>query len=679
MLIETGLRFSVLQHAITKRFAQMIQRDVFTVVLNRDALWETYLQSFPIGTNPIYRKRAEHDCSCCRQFVKTIGNVVSIVDGQIETLWDHLDIEEGHPYQVVAQAMSRYVAAHEIQNLFLHNETSIGVKVSRQQTEEGVLTFEHFHVTLPPACVCPRKRDELLGDYATTHAIFHRGLSEITIDALETVLDLIKQGSLYRGEEHQWTVLAFLDLKRQFVRIAPAHHKLFCWEHLKALPLSVSRIRNTVIGTLLCDLSAGADLEDAVKSFEQKVAPTNYRRPTALVTKAMIEKAKQDLEALGLTSALERRYARAEDITVNNVLFVDRGTRGHLKGDVLASLQPTKPVDTKKFERIEEVSIEKFIRDVLPTAQTVEVFIENRHTPNFMSLIAPVHADAKPLFKWPNQFSWSYTGDLADSIKERVKNAGGNVTGDLRCSLSWFNYDDLDLHMIEPDGHEIYYPRKGRLSPSYGVLDVDMNAAVCTSRAPVENICYADRRRLKEGVYILKVHQFYRREVQDVGFVVEIEFDGVVHTLAYPEPVGMKQLIEVARIQYAKNDGFRLVSSIPSKSATKTVWGVQTQQFRTVSMITLSPNYWDGGQVGNKHYFFMLDGCRYDGKVRGLFNEFLKPELDKHRKVMELVGSTVRTEESEYQLSGLGFSSTKRDSLVCRISGSFDRQVRVII
>lgn len=100
MMIETGLRFSVFQQAISQRFTQMIQRDLFTVELDRDALWETYLQAFPVGTNPIYRKRTEHDCSCCRQFIKTVGHVVSIVDGKIETLWDHLNIEEGHPYQV---------------------------------------------------------------------------------------------------------------------------------------------------------------------------------------------------------------------------------------------------------------------------------------------------------------------------------------------------------------------------------------------------------------------------------------------------------------------------------------------------------------------------------------------------------------------------------------------------
>ena len=42
-------------------------------------------------------------------------------------------------------------------------------------------------------------------------------------------------------------------------------------------------------------------------------------------------------------------------------------------------------------------------------------------------------------------------------IKEKVKNAGGNVNGVLRCSLSWFNYDDLDIHVKEPGGNHIYY------------------------------------------------------------------------------------------------------------------------------------------------------------------------------------------------------------------------------
>ena len=91
----------------------------------------------------------------------------------------------------------------------------------------------------------------------------------------------------------------------------------------------------------------------------------------------------------------------------------------------------------------------------------------------------------------------------------------------------------------------------------------------------------------------------------------------------------------------------------------------------------MSPNYWDGRGIGNKHFFFMLEGCRNEGKARGFFNEFLKSDLDQHRKVMEMVGNKLKTEESDRQLSGLGFSSTQRNSVLCRVQGSFNRIIRI--
>jgi hypothetical protein len=91
----------------------------------------------------------------------------------------------------------------------------------------------------------------------------------------------------------------------------------------------------------------------------------------------------------------------------------------------------------------------------------------------------------------------------------------------------------------------------------------------------------------------------------------------------------------------------------------------------------MSPNFWDDKTVGNKHYFFMLDGCLNDGKARGFFNEFFKEELTPHRKVLEMVGSKMRTDESDRQLSGLGFSSTQRNSVLCRVKGSFNRVVKI--
>ena len=81
--------------------------------------------------------------------------------------------------------------------------------------------------------------------------------------------------------------------------------------------------------------------------------------------------------------------------------------------------------------------------------------------------------------------------------------------------------------------------------------------------------------------------------------------------------------------------------------------------------------------LGNKHFFFMIDGCANDGSARGFYNEFLKAELDQHRKVLEMVGAKIRTDESEHQLSGLGFSSTQHDSVICRVNGSFSRIINI--
>ena len=68
---------------LQEQFSAMINGStrLYTVDVDKDAMWNLYLDSFPAGTNEIYRVRREHDCSCCRQFVKQVGNVVAIKNG----------------------------------------------------------------------------------------------------------------------------------------------------------------------------------------------------------------------------------------------------------------------------------------------------------------------------------------------------------------------------------------------------------------------------------------------------------------------------------------------------------------------------------------------------------------------------------------------------------------------
>ena len=77
--------FMMFKKALQKHFDEMQKEatHLFEVNVDKDELWNTYLDSFPAGTNEIFRERREHDCSCCRQFIKNIGSAVTIKDNQI--------------------------------------------------------------------------------------------------------------------------------------------------------------------------------------------------------------------------------------------------------------------------------------------------------------------------------------------------------------------------------------------------------------------------------------------------------------------------------------------------------------------------------------------------------------------------------------------------------------------
>ena len=662
------MQFKTFKQAVQQQFDTMQQHPLFRVVSDKNLLWQTYLNSFPAGTNPIYRERTEHDCQCCKQFIRAVGDVVAIINGQVVSIWD---IEIGGYYQVVADALAAKVKAQPIENIFFHQERTAGTDRNVQLLLSGeTQVWEHFFINVPAANYS-RDPGPKLSEARSTFDVMRRGLSEITIDALETVLELIAQNSLYRGEENTFAVTAFLKLKQEFDKAADKD--IFCWSKLTITP-AVSRIRNTSIGTLLTDISEGVELEKAVKSFEAKVAPTNYKRPTALVTASMVEKARQEIESLGLTSALERRHARVEDLTINNILFANRESRKKMSVfDEIA----VKPITAKSLDKVESVDIETFVKEILPRAESIELMFENKHRGNLVSLIAPVDPAAGKMFKWHNNFSWSYAGEVADSIKERVKRAGGRVDGYARFSLSWSNYDDLDLHMVELGGYEIFYGTRRTTSPSGGSLDVDMNVGSGETRTPVENIVYSAKERMREGKYLLYVAQFSKRETADIGFDVEMEVDGVVHTFSHAKALRDKETVGVVMFNYSKKTGITIVESLPSTQATKEVWGVHTQQFHKVNMVMFSPKYWDEKASGNKHYFCMLDGCRTDTAARGFYNEFLSENLSQHRKVFEILGSKMKVEPTENQLSGLGFSSTQRNEVFCRVSGSFSRTIKI--
>lgn len=649
--------FQQFASAVSQRLTQLTatQRDFYRADV--PDLYDRYLASFPEASNRIFRERHDHDCNTCKHFIRNLGAMVAIQNGEVLTLWEDLG-ELPEPYATVAASLAAQIKTARVLSVFRTKEPSFGHEKNRDNHDPS-LTWYHFSGATPAACQTGDPGAKI-GEAAGRFQVFKRGVEELTLEAIDQVLELIASESLYRGAEFKKALTDFRALK--VASTEAVSFDLFCWENLNH---GGARIRNTAIGTLLVDLSSGVDLETAVRSYESKVAPGNYRRPKPLITESMINQALKDLRAMGLEGAVSRRHASISDISVNDVLYVDNNVIGSTRDGLEALLVSAVKPKAVKRSGATEIAIDEFL-GLRP--KKIEIIPENKHLGNFFSLTAPVDPASGSLFSWGNPFGWSYDGDVADSVKERVKQAGGNVNALLRVSLSWRNADDLDIHCITPSGAEIYYGNKA------GVLDVDMNAGGRSAEEPVENLAFND---LKDGVYKVYVHNFSKRTGQrragdGDGFTVETEYRGEIKQYTYFPDVSAYRKINCLTIT-VRNGAVEIVHNTGLEVGTVRAaekWGVKTGFPARVKLVLLSPNHWDqSSRTGNKHWFFCLEDCLNPDPVRGIYNEFLAPELARHRKVFEVLGGRAKCQPSSDQLSGLGFSETRNETTTLLADG----------
>lgn len=643
-------------------------------------IYERYLAAFPPGTNPLFRERTEHDCQTCKQFIRNLGRLVVIRNGELRTVWGDLKGVPS-PYAEVAFTLDSTLKRLPIASIFRTTETSFGRESNLDPNAE--IRWYHLYGDTPNGCRHDNP-EAGIGKAAARFQVLKRGLEEFRIDDFNTVIELIQSNNIYRGEEHAQSVEAFGRLLYQYEALSNQGERqsaqvsnyvllyggnpksptdfrkdLFVWANIFS---PVARFRNTSIGTLFIDLAEGKDIDTAVRAFESKVAPESYRRPTAVITQSMINQAVNKIRELDLEDSLSRRFASPQDISVNDVLFIDNDI-AKLTKDGLTNLlmQEAKPRPLPATAATQEVPIETFLRDW--RFSRLEVLLEQRHLGNFVSLTAPVYPGAPSLFQWGNPYAWSYSGGVTDAIRERVKQAGGNVDAKLRVSLAWSNYDDLDIHCRGPRGEVIYYMNK------MGILDVDANGGAPTTRTPAENLSWTHP---ADGRYEITVHNFHQREDCDFGFKLQVQCGATVREYSYTRKVLNKQTINALSID-VQNGEIVTISAhdvTPDFETPTEKWGIKTLTPTRVNMLMLSPNHWENStRSGNKHYFFILDKCLNPDPTRGFYNEYLVGSLAPYRKVFEVLGSKTQCQPSNDQLSGVGFSSTRSDSLKVMVDG----------
>jgi fibronectin type III domain protein len=91
-------------------------------------------------------------------------------------------------------------------------------------------------------------------------------------------------------------------------------------------------------------------------------------------------------------------------------------------------------------------------------------------------------------------------------------------SGDVQVSVSWDAPSDVDLHVVEPSGAEIYYGNPS--SASGGQLDVDSNPACSIDGRQIENIRWGSR--APGGTYIVRVDYWTSCGVARTNYLVTV-------------------------------------------------------------------------------------------------------------------------------------------------------------
>lgn len=694
---------------LQQQFDVMCQtNNLFVSSVSGQQVWDEYLNSFQ--DDPIFRdpQSSTHNCNLCNNFLRRYGNIVAINKKlNVITMFDN-SVGVDEEFIPVFSKLSGLLKA-SISNIFIEtfdelknlpyektNKTQpvfqLGIdKNFKQYTKEeaelygvvndkDIYTFKHLNVKLPKEFVdfTGRSREAIQGVYRSDKDVFQRGLEEITLDTLNLVIDLINQNSLLDGATHLKKIKEFAKIKKQFdgTKFNSALEKE-CWMWINC-KTPLAKFRNTLIGVLCVELSEGLEINKACQNWNKRVDPVNYMKAVAPYTEKQKKEAEQFLIDNGYVESFNRRLATIDDIKASEILHLNISDEKIAPVSIFSGMK-SKSTQHKRanYDKLETISIEKFMKDVVPTSNSIEVLFSNKHINNLVVMTTAVEKESKPIFKWPNNYSWTYKGNLAgvSQIKEAVKSKGGKVDGILRFSIMWADGDgdnsDLDAHCKEPSGNLIYYSNK-RSPQTGGNLDIDITQP--GGRLAVENITYPSLDKMSRGVYGFKVNQFSARGSK--GFKAEIECDGQIYEYSYPKAVS--GTIDVAEVKFT-GTGFEISHKLESTSISKEVYGINTEEFHKVELLCLSPNHWSENPVGNKHYFFMLEKAKCDEKIRSFHVENLNQDLLQHRKVLEALGNHVMIDSKSNHISGLGFNATVKDEIIVKVKGSFSRMLKVVI
>ena len=289
-------------------------RDHFTAFTPHDTplfttdavnLFEAFLKCLPSSA------RQHYTCNACRHFIEKYGGLVVISpDGvTLPAVWP-LEVEVPNFFKKAVRTLRRLVQRANVTGVFLSSEKVLGEPVT------GV--WHHMYVRQRAANVYQSvtlNASQRIAEKLEEYKMLCAGLVDFPAEIVGQAKMLLKSEVLYRSEKVLGVAEWLFELHNELVHASSStHHVNMVWRAVATSSAGFCHVRSTMIGTLLNDLSRGVPLDIAGRSFAAKMNPLQYQRPQAAPKEGNILQAEKLVAKLELEGALERRFARVEEL-----------------------------------------------------------------------------------------------------------------------------------------------------------------------------------------------------------------------------------------------------------------------------------------------------------------------------------------------------------------------------
>lgn len=422
---ESTEGYATFEHLIRDRVASA-PKTLFCTDADPEKVWAAYLDNLP-------GNRQHYNCNCCRRFVERFGTLVTIGDDGEPTpvVWSPDMIPHVPFFAKAVEKMHDLVKRAKVTGVFLSPEATWGTpqNVAGKGSKYEGQTFEHISGTYghPFKAHVLKNADQATAEKREDFGILQRAMEAYSEDVVKEAKRVLSGDVMYREEKALPRVEWFLKLIRAVAAAPKKYRPNVVWKFVAEAPPGFCHVTANVENTLYDDLKAELPLHEVQRKWASKLHPLKYQRPTAAPSEGALDRAEEIVAKLGIEKSFDRRFATLEEVQTklwSLVPVAKPDGKGGFFGDLRKSKPKVKPAELPN----REMTVAKFLRDMLPKALGIEVRIVGHAHQSFYGLLTNVHPEAPPIIQWDglkdqprNPVSWYFHGDKA---KQYARNWG---------------------------------------------------------------------------------------------------------------------------------------------------------------------------------------------------------------------------------------------------------------